>query len=155
MNLMDAQSLHRSDELGDAVRRRFTLPKSERLAARSDIGRLFTCGEAFLVYPVKCTCRFRPGARDNRMMVIVPKRNYKRAVDRNLLKRRMREAYRLHRSEIGVDVAFSYVGKGDPAAYRTIEKAMISIWERLIRMRDERQAAATEHSGDRSGGGGR
>lgn len=154
MNLMDAQSLHRSDGTGDAVGRRFTLPKSERLAARSDIGRLFTCGEAFLVYPVKCTCLFRPdGAADNRMMVIVPKRNYKRAVDRNLLKRRMREAYRQNKTRIGVDVAFSYVAKGEPADYRTIEKAVISIWERLCRMRDRQQTTAAQCS-DGSGGGG-
>jgi len=34
------------------------------------------------------------------MAVSVPKRLFKRAVDRNLLKRRIREAYRLNKSEL-------------------------------------------------------
>ncbi|MCC8062147.1 MAG: ribonuclease P protein component, partial [Rikenellaceae bacterium] len=76
---------------------RFTLPKAERLAKRNEIGRLFTHGEAFLVYPVKCTYLFRTDSGPARIMVIAPKRNHKRAVARNLLKRRMREAYRLHK----------------------------------------------------------
>lgn len=139
-----------------------TLPKAERLSKRSDIGRLFTQGEAFLVYPVKCTYRFRSPAEEpaaseaveasgekrggvcrNRMMVIVPKRNHRRAVVRNLLKRRMREAYRLNKSVLsaeegfaaGVDIAFSYIAKGEPADFRTVERAILSILNKLCVLR--------------------
>lgn len=127
------------------------MPKSGRLSARKEIERLFTCGEAFLVYPVKCTYRFRDenetGEAGNRMMVIAPKRNYKRAVDRNLLKRRMREAYRLHQVPLGADVAFSYVAKGAVADYRAIEKSIVSILDRLCQIRD-RQTLAAETDAD-------
>ena len=130
---------------------RYTLPKAERLAGRSDIGRLFTHGEAFLVYPIKCTCRWTEQGGEVRMMVLVPKRNHKRAVARNLLKRRMREAYRLHKellavepgagcAVVGVDMAFSYVAKGEPLDYRTVERAMITILQKVSALRATRQA---------------
>lgn len=125
---------------------RYTLPKAERLAGRSDIGRLFTRGEAFLVYPIKCTYRWTGEGGGVRMMVLVPKRNHKRAVARNVLKRRMREAYRLHKELLavepgesgvveGVDMAFSYVAKGEPLDYRTVERAMITILQKVSSLR--------------------
>lgn len=134
---------------------RYTLPKAERLAGRSDIGRLFTCGEAFLVYPIKCTYRWTGMGAGARMMVLVPKRNHKRAVARNVLKRRMREAYRLHKELLavkpgeagaveveGVDMAFSYVAKGEPLDYRTVERAMITILQKVSSLRAARPSNA-------------
>lgn len=130
----------RADTIG---KRRYGLPKGERLAKRSEIGRLFTHGEAFLVYPVKCTYLFRTDSGPARILVMAPKRNHKRAVARNLLKRRMREAYRLNKHilneegrGVAVDMAFSYIAKGEPLDYRTIEKAVVSILNRLCAIRN-------------------
>lgn len=135
--------------------RRCTLPKSERLAGRNDIGRLFAHGEAFLVYPIKCTFRFREAGDGNRILVIVPKRNHRRAVVRNLLKRRMREAYRLNKHVLpvsaGADIALSYVAQGEPADFRTIERTVVSILNKLCTIRDIRTGVET----DVAEGGGR
>lgn len=125
---------------------RYLLPKSERLAKRSEIGRLFTHGEAFLVYPVKCTYLFRTDSGPARIMVMAPKRNHKRAVARNLLKRRMREAYRLNKYILGeegrgADIAFSYIAKGEPLDYRAIQKAVVSILNKLCTIRNQQNPA--------------
>lgn len=143
-------------QAGSGGKGRYALPKTERLSGRDDIGRLFTRGEAFLVYPVKCTYRFREEG-PNRIMVIVPKRNHKKAVSRNLLKRRMREAYRLNKhvlagegATLAADIAFSYVAKGEPADYRTIEKAVVSILNRLCTIRNK--DAAIRETGEQPAG---
>lgn len=102
-----------------------------------------------MVYPVKCTCLFGDNTA-SRVMVMAPKRNHKRAVARNLLKRRMREAYRLHKRILeegrGVDIALSYIAKGEPLGYQAIEKAVISILNKLCAIRDNQETAAGGHS---------
>lgn len=66
------------------------------------------------------------------MAVSVPKRLFKKAVDRNLLKRRIREAYRLNRADlsgmlvnkqIGLQLIIQYQ-KGEIQGYPMIEKAV-------------------------------
>lgn len=66
------------------------------------------------------------------MMVSVPKKKFKRAVKRNLIKRQVREAYRVRKYELidpltesgmGMLIAFLYIDKGIHP-FATIEKAM-------------------------------
>jgi len=69
------------------------LSKAERLSGRSNIATLVKCGKwgssAHLKY-----CFHPNSVGVNRILVAVPKKFFKRAVKRNLLKRRIREAYR-------------------------------------------------------------
>ena len=53
------------------------------------------------------------GLEFSRMAVSVPKRAFHRAVKRNLLKRRIRESYRLQKELLppGVDILFIYISK--------------------------------------------
>ena len=90
-----------------------TLPKSERLCGKSAIAGLMDRGKGGVHGCLRY--RFLPaeGADASRILVSVPKRSFKRAVRRNLLKRRIREAYRLQKQLLPapVDVMFIYLPK--------------------------------------------
>ncbi len=120
----------------------FTLHKEDRLCSQKMIGELFTSGESFLSYPLKVVFlkTVLPETLRVQAAFTVSKRNFKRAVKRNLLKRRMREAYRLNRTEFCTEIAakelqisimFVYIGK-DIAEYAPIEKAMISAFKKVL-----------------------
>jgi ribonuclease P protein component len=79
---------------------KFTFRKEERLKKENDIQELFSKGSSFYLYPFKVLTRAQ---EDNpksvhKILVSVSKKNFKRAVDRNLLKRRIREAFRLQKA---------------------------------------------------------
>ncbi len=69
------------------------------------------------------------------MMVSVPKRLFRRAVKRNLLKRRVREAYRLHREAMGMNgyrVAFIYTSTKE-CTTAEIEKSIMTIFSKITK----------------------
>lgn len=70
--------------------------KAEKLCSVKEIENLYTSGKSFLIYPIVFYYQEQAEA-PTRVLVSVPKRKHKRAVARNLLKRRMREAYRLNK----------------------------------------------------------
>ncbi|MBE9518898.1 MAG: ribonuclease P protein component [Bacteroidetes bacterium] len=79
----------------------FSLSKSERLSSRKAISSLFETGQSIYAPPLRII--FKPdgeGSQALAMAVSVPKRLFKKAVDRNLLKRRIREAYRLNKTDL-------------------------------------------------------
>lgn len=88
-----------------------TLPKEERLSGKTTISALVAKGHWGGTQHLKY-CVTRDESRElNRILVSVPKKFYKRAVKRNLLKRRMREAYRTQKELLngtGVDIMFVY-----------------------------------------------
>ena len=80
--------------------RKYTLRREERLRGTALINDLFTRGRTCTGYPFKVFWDFTGTACEGsrvRTGFSVPKKNFKRAVDRNLIKRRMREAYRLNK----------------------------------------------------------
>lgn len=77
-----------------------TFSKEERLCSRTLIKGLFSGGSSFFVYPFAVHYQLVPdsiSAYPAQVTFVVSKKRFKRAVDRNLLKRRMREAYRLNK----------------------------------------------------------
>ena len=78
-----------------------TFNKEERLCSRKSLDLLFKNGSSFLLYPFRVSYLLSGSNTSVPVQVVinVPKKRYKRAVDRNLLKRRTREAYRLHKQD--------------------------------------------------------
>ena len=80
-----------------------TLPKSERLCSRKQIAALLDKGTVLFLFPFKIYFNIAPSLADEsccQILVNVPKYNFKRAVARNLLKRRMREAFRKNKTNL-------------------------------------------------------
>ncbi len=76
---------------------KFTLGKAERLKSRKLIGKLFEEGSSLKVYPFKLVYLKTTHTSDFPVQTAfsVPKRKFKKAVDRNRIKRLLKEAYRL------------------------------------------------------------
>lgn len=86
------------------------LKKVERLSGKTAISSLMSKGKWGHLGHFKY-CALENGLEFCRIMVSVPKRNFRRAVRRNLLKRRIREAYRTQKGIIegkGTDILFFY-----------------------------------------------
>lgn len=79
--------------------RKFTFPKDEKLTSEKLIQELFSKGSSFYLYPFKVFFMPHPDPDhpSHQVLISVSKRLFSRAVDRNLIKRRMREAYRLNK----------------------------------------------------------
>lgn len=127
------------------LKRTNTFGKPEHLKSRKRIEALFAGGKSFFVHPIKVIWRkaekeppapvslpadtgdlilpIIPGATGVKVGVSASKRNFKKAVDRNKVKRLLRETYRLNKQGlllatskqgIGLEVFFIYVDKTIP-----------------------------------------
>lgn len=131
-----------------AEKRHNKFVKAERLRHKSLVDGLFDEGKSLYEFPLRATYRIigdeelagmyrgeKPeGIAKVQMMVTVPKKKRRHAVDRVLLRRRIKEAYRLQKNELidrvdsleGVgtlSVAFVYM-HGENVDYALIERKM-------------------------------
>ncbi len=100
---------------------RFTLPRNEKLRGEKSVGRLFAAGRRGFAFPLRYfwTVDDVPeGTSSVAVLVSVPKKLFRRAVKRNLLKRRIREAFRLNKALLAgaaegrsIRIAFVYADK--------------------------------------------
>ncbi len=99
---------------------KLTFSKKEHLCGEIRISKLYAEGKAFIVYPIRVVYKITTEKSKTPVTVLVsvPKKRFKHAVDRNRLKRLMREAYRLNKIEfnqiaengnISIQIAFNYV----------------------------------------------
>ncbi|MDQ8052371.1 MAG: ribonuclease P protein component [Pedobacter sp.] len=119
-----------------------TFHKEERLCSKKSLDLLFQNGSSFLLYPYRITYLFvdEPHQYPAQVVINVAKKRFKHAVARNLIKRRTREAYRLHKTSLLYPfllgkqelllLSIQYIGK-EIAEYAFFEKKLISVFQKL------------------------
>ena len=111
-----------------------TLPKKERLCGKKGIERLLAKGKHGSVGKIRFIYAADNGQETNRLLVSVPKKLFKRAVKRNLLKRRIRESWRrlkhgIHTDKC-MDVLIIYSSK-EVMTYQEIYDCIGNVIEKL------------------------
>ena len=113
---------------------RHTLPKQERLCGKTAISKLLAKGRHGKVPGLRYCFSSCSGAEQNLILVSVPKKMFKRAVKRNLLKRRIRESWRKLKHQLngekGMDILFMYSTK-DVLTYQEIYAQVEAVIEKL------------------------
>ena len=125
---------------------RYTFKKHERLCKQSDITRLFTGKNDFNAkeFPLRMAVNFVNAAEQpcSKFLPVVPKKNMKRAVHRNLKKRLLREAWRMNKHKLlplleqkkqDAHVALFFNGKDDITLVEVQEKLNLLI-EQLLKL---------------------
>jgi ribonuclease P protein component len=122
-----------------------TFTREERLKSGKEIDKLFSRGKKFSLSPLRIFWRVREREEESeiKIMISVPKKIFSRAVDRNLIKRRIREAYRQHKQllpqvsktgrPLALEIAFIYNSK-DIIEYHELETKIISVLQGIAEL---------------------
>ncbi len=117
--------------------------KKEKLCNKKSIDFLFNKGETFFSYPFNVKWRLSEANANfsNQILIVVSKRNFKKAVERNKIKRLIREAYRQNKSflyqqlaETNQKINFSLIyTEKEILNYKSVEEKIILTLHRLIK----------------------
>lgn len=116
-------------------------PKSFRLSGLTKTDRLFRLGQSLKAWPFKVIYLLEPGSALPQVLFSVPKRQHKRAVERNRIRRMCKEAYRKHVRTLllpavqsrgqALHLAFVYTGGKASVGPAEIEKKLTGALKRL------------------------
>jgi len=122
------------------VTKKFTLGKDERLKSRKQLEQLFAEGKKITVAPFRISYLILPSEKPSLQFGVgVSNKNFKRAVDRNRIKRLVREAWRLGKNELKEkmkdeqkqgNIFFIYTGKELPD-YKLVSEKINSAIRKL------------------------
>jgi len=114
--------------------------KAERLTRKKLIARIFEKGKTRVAYPVKVVYLETDPQEIYPVQAAfaIGRKNFSRAVDRNLMKRRIKEAYRLNKPEFykklekkRLAIVFIYIAK-EILPYATIEKSIRKLLDKIV-----------------------
>ncbi len=123
--------------------KQFSFSKKEKLCSKKEIAGLFKNGNKFTVFPLQVI--WKENNDDDtcnraRIMISIPKKKIKKAVVRNRIKRRIKEAYRLNKNLLNsflakqdknISLILIFINK-EENNYKELEKKIIVILQRLV-----------------------
>mgnify|MGYP006079856483 CR=1 FL=1 len=119
----------------------FEFPKKQKLCNETAIKNMFSNGKSFAVDPIRLVWKeeLNPDEVSLKSIIVVPKKKLNLAADRNVMRRRMKEAYRLQKTaiesflkseNIQLSIALIYQVE-EILPYKTIEEKIKLILSRL------------------------
>ena len=119
----------------------FEFPKKQNLCSETVIKEMFSNGKSFTTSAVRLVWKEDNNEDDVaiKSIIVVPKKKIRLAVKRNIMRRRMKEAYRLHKIELEnmlkdkklqLSIAIIY-HKEKILSYKTVEEEIKLILKRL------------------------
>lgn len=117
------------------------LYKYEKLCSRTAINNIFQSGKSAICYPLRAAYSITENEKTPaQFLITIPKKKIRKAVNRVLLRRRVREAYRLNRNiiipylkenNISIKIAFIYLSD-EISDYSTIENKMQAVLKKIM-----------------------
>ena len=135
---------------------RYFLKKADKLKSRKAIDILFAKGKSFSIFPFRICyliTNFEPGIK---VGFSATTKTFKKATDRNRIKRLIRESYRLQKNEIashpilktaGLHIFFIYTGKEVPVYNFIFEKTGATL-KKLTKQLDELEKAQVPNTNE-------
>lgn len=139
------------------VAKQFTLGRNERLKSRKQIEQLFKAGKTFNTFPFRISYVFEEGQVTSNALPPTKfgagagTKNFKKAVDRNRIKRLTREAWRLQKNELDfllkasgkrLNIFFIYTAKESPEYNFVYEKTGVVI-SKLVKIINENNSVGS------------
>lgn len=122
------------------------LYKYEKLCSRTAINNIFQGGKSAICYPLRAAFSITEKEETPaQFLITIPKKKVRKAVNRVLLRRRIREAYRLNREallpyleEKGISIKIAFIYLSDEISdYATIDERMKSLLKKITNSIDK------------------